>query len=89
MANQNLFASANARPPQASARNEAGGVAYDRDPRQALAQFAATGCFNGTFHAKTAVLDVNLVIGGDLVSQPAKKPEPPVVRRSGPHWAVE
>jgi 60 kDa SS-A/Ro ribonucleoprotein len=51
MANQKLFTSITARPPQATARNEAGGPAYLREPRHALAQFAATGCFNGTFYA--------------------------------------
>jgi len=50
MANQTLFTSITARPPQATARNEAGGPAYQREPRHALAQFAATGCFNGTFY---------------------------------------
>lgn len=51
MANKKLFTSIKAHPPKATARNEAGGVAYARDPRQALAQFAATGCFNGTYYA--------------------------------------
>ncbi|MFN7806221.1 MAG: hypothetical protein ACK5TO_19580, partial [Planctomycetaceae bacterium] len=54
MANQKLFTSITARPPQATARNEAGGPAYQREPRHALAQFAATGCFNGTFYADGA-----------------------------------
>ncbi|MFM8224030.1 MAG: vWA domain-containing protein [Planctomycetaceae bacterium] len=64
MANNKLFASTNARPPQATARNEAGGVAYDRDPRQALAQFAATGCFNGTYYsgAEEQLTTVNTLI---------------------------
>jgi 60 kDa SS-A/Ro ribonucleoprotein len=35
----------------ATAVNEAGGQAYAHDPKVALAQFAATGCFNGTFYA--------------------------------------
>jgi 60 kDa SS-A/Ro ribonucleoprotein len=64
MANKKLFASVNARPPRATARNEAGGVAYDRDPRQALAQFAATGCFNGTYYsgAEEQLATVNALI---------------------------
>ncbi len=33
------------------ATNEAGGPAYQLEPKQALAQLAATGCFNGTFYA--------------------------------------
>jgi len=37
--------------PKATALNDAGGSAYALDPKHALAQFAATGCFNGTFYA--------------------------------------
>ncbi len=52
MANSTLFQS---RPgqlaPNADTRNEAGGTAYTLPPRQALAQFAATGCLNGTYYA--------------------------------------
>jgi 60 kDa SS-A/Ro ribonucleoprotein len=52
MANKNLFSS---RPgklaPKATGRNEAGGIAYKLTPKQALAQYAATGCLNGTFYA--------------------------------------
>ena len=52
MANTALFASTRGpRLPAATARNEAGGLAYVRDPRAALALFAATGCLNGTFYA--------------------------------------
>lgn len=52
MANFNLFASIRgAQPPAATARNEAGGLAYARDPSAALALYAATGCLNGTFYA--------------------------------------
>ena len=43
------------RKPQESAaangRNEAGGRAYKFAPKHALAQLAATGCFNGTYYA--------------------------------------
>ena len=35
--------------PAASSRNEAGGVAYERTPKQALAQYVATGCLNATY----------------------------------------
>lgn len=52
MANKSLFqtlAGKFARP--ATAVNEAGGVAYELSPRQALAQYAATGCLNATFYA--------------------------------------
>jgi 60 kDa SS-A/Ro ribonucleoprotein len=51
MANKSLFTSIKAIFPRATARNEAGGPAYALAPKHALAQFAATGCFNGTFYA--------------------------------------
>jgi 60 kDa SS-A/Ro ribonucleoprotein len=51
MANATLFASLRgALLPKAQARNEAGGLAYARDPRAALALFAATGCLSSTFY---------------------------------------
>jgi 60 kDa SS-A/Ro ribonucleoprotein len=50
MANKNLFASLKSLLPRAESRNEAGGVAYRLTPRHALAQFAATGCFNGAYY---------------------------------------
>jgi 60 kDa SS-A/Ro ribonucleoprotein len=51
MANKNLFASAVSRLPRADAINEAGGRAHRLPPRHALAQLAATGCFNGAYYA--------------------------------------
>lgn len=52
MANKNLFASMMGKMlPKAEARNEAGGAAYAFSPKQALAQYAATGCMNSTFYA--------------------------------------
>ena len=52
MANKNLFATiAGKLAPKATAVNEAGGRAYALTPKQALAQYAATGCLNGTFYA--------------------------------------
>ena len=51
MANKSLFASLKSMLPRADARNEAGGSAYALAPKHALAQIAATGCFNGTFYA--------------------------------------
>jgi 60 kDa SS-A/Ro ribonucleoprotein len=33
-------------------RNVAGGLAYKLDPRQALAQYASTGCFGNTFYTR-------------------------------------
>jgi len=37
--------------PKADTINEAGGLAYKLSPKQALAQYAATGCFSHTFYA--------------------------------------
>jgi len=37
--------------PKTDAMNEAGGVAYALVPKQALAQYAATGCLNSTYYA--------------------------------------
>ena len=51
MANKSLFSSLKELLPRATARNDAGGPAYALEPKHALAQFAATGCFNGTFYA--------------------------------------
>ncbi len=52
MANANLFASIRGVfTPPATAQNEAGGLAYQRSPEQALALYAATGCLNGTYYA--------------------------------------
>jgi 60 kDa SS-A/Ro ribonucleoprotein len=56
MANATLFRSLiGALIPRTNARNEAGGPAYLRTPEQALAQLAATGCFNATFYAGAEV----------------------------------
>ncbi|MEZ6040306.1 MAG: hypothetical protein R3C20_07355 [Planctomycetaceae bacterium] len=52
MANRTLFSSLKSILPRATVRNEAGGPAYALEPKHALPQFAATGCFNGTFYAK-------------------------------------
>ncbi len=52
MANKGLFASFRGKKlPAADAVNEAGGLAYRFDARHALAEYAATGCLNGTFYA--------------------------------------
>jgi 60 kDa SS-A/Ro ribonucleoprotein len=51
MANKNLFSSLTSLLPRAEARNEAGGRAYALSPRHALAQLAATGCFNNSYYA--------------------------------------
>jgi 60 kDa SS-A/Ro ribonucleoprotein len=52
MANKSLFASLKSLLPRADARNEEGARAYQLPPKHALAQLAATGCFNGTFYAQ-------------------------------------
>lgn len=58
MANKTLFASLKSLLPRTDTRNEAGGNAYRLPPKHALAQLAATGCFNGTYYASaTAQLD--------------------------------
>jgi 60 kDa SS-A/Ro ribonucleoprotein len=51
MANKTLFSSIKNMLPRTNATNEAGGRAYRYAPKHALAQLAATGCFNGTFYA--------------------------------------
>ena len=52
MANKNLFKSiAGKLLPKINAVNEAGGQAYKLSPKAALAQYAITGCLNGTFYA--------------------------------------
>jgi 60 kDa SS-A/Ro ribonucleoprotein len=53
MANKSLFASLKSLLPRADARNEEGARAYQLPPKHALAQLAATGCFNGTFYAQS------------------------------------
>lgn len=52
MANKNLFQTiAGQLLPKADAINEASGRAYNLSPKAALAQYAITGCLNGTFYA--------------------------------------
>jgi 60 kDa SS-A/Ro ribonucleoprotein len=51
MVNKNLFQTFKGMfTPKADVINEAGGKAYNLSPKQALAQYAATGCFNQTFY---------------------------------------
>ena len=52
MANRTLFSSLKSLLPRTDTRNEAGGRAYRLPPKHALAQLAATGCFNGTYYAR-------------------------------------
>ena len=52
MANKNLFTSkAGPHVPATNATNESGGTAYALSAKQGLAQYAATGCLNGTYYA--------------------------------------
>lgn len=52
MANIQLFQSIKGRLlPKTNAVNEAGGTAYEFTAEHALAQYAATGCLNGTYYA--------------------------------------
>ena len=67
MANLNLFGSLTARLRRADAVNEAGGRAYALEPKHALAQLAATGCFHGTFYAEAEdQLSTLLALAADL-----------------------
>ena len=50
MANQTLFSSTASNLPRSDSFNEAGGRAYQFAPKHALAQLAATGCFNGVYY---------------------------------------
>jgi 60 kDa SS-A/Ro ribonucleoprotein len=55
MANKTLFQSLiGALIPKTDAANAAGGKAYALSPQHALAQYASTGCLNGTFYADAA-----------------------------------
>lgn len=54
MANAAIFSSqatAVRNVPKADVRNDAGGLAYQADPKYALALYACTGTFNGTYYA--------------------------------------
>ncbi|MCC9607950.1 TROVE domain-containing protein [Blastopirellula sp. JC732] len=66
MANKSLFSGRNSKLPRAAARNEAGGRAYRLVPKHALAQLAATGCFNGAFYT-TAEMQLDELLG--LIAQ--------------------
>ena len=77
MANRTLFASFRGnKAPAATVVNEAGGTAYLMDKENQLAQFAATGCLNGTFyaHAQTQlqqVLDLCKEVDATFIAQTA------------------
>jgi 60 kDa SS-A/Ro ribonucleoprotein len=75
MANKSLFASTLGKLlPKADTRNEAGGLAYKLSPKQMLAQYAATGCFNSTFYASaedqlTTVIDLASKVEPEFVAK--------------------
>jgi 60 kDa SS-A/Ro ribonucleoprotein len=52
MANKSVFSSLKSLLPRADTVNVAGGRAYALTPRHALAQLAATGCFNGAYYTE-------------------------------------
>ncbi|MEQ1644480.1 MAG: RNA-binding protein [Pyrinomonadaceae bacterium] len=61
---------------KADAINEAGGPAYQLSPKQALAQYAATGCFNNTFYADAGeqidrVLELAAQVDAEFVAKTA------------------
>jgi len=77
MANKSLFASTLGKLlPKADTRNEAGGLAYKLSPKQVLAQYAATGCFNSTFYASAEdqlakVIDLASTVEPEFVAKVA------------------
>ncbi|MBS1796507.1 MAG: TROVE domain-containing protein [Acidobacteria bacterium] len=68
MVNKNLFQTVRGLfTPKADTVNEAGGNAYKLEPKAALAQYAATGCFSHTFYADAAAqLDKVLALAREL-----------------------
>jgi 60 kDa SS-A/Ro ribonucleoprotein len=77
MANQTLFASLRDKLiPQTNTVNRAHAPAYELQPKQALAQYAATGCFSRTFYATadeqlTRVLELCDAVEPKFVAQVA------------------
>jgi 60 kDa SS-A/Ro ribonucleoprotein len=77
MANKTLFNTITGLfTPNADTRNEAGGTAYQLEPKHALAQYAATGCFNQTFYTGAdeqldKVLRLCLKIDGEFIAKTA------------------
>lgn len=51
MANKSLFQTLAGKFSKADTVNEAGAKAFALTPKHALAQYAVTGCLNGTFYA--------------------------------------
>ena len=65
MANTTLFSSIKSKLPRTDTRNEVGGRAYKFSAKHALAQMAATGCFNGVYYA-SAQSQLDDVCRGDV-----------------------
>ena len=84
MANKTLFSSLKSLLPRADAQNEAGGRAYQLAPKHALAQLAATGCFNGAYYAtaETQLAELHKLI--DQVDDNVFLAKLAVYARSGP-----
>lgn len=68
MANKNLFRSIlGMLSPNTDTINNAGGPAYKLSPKQALAQYAATGCFNNTYYSNAEEqLDAVLALANEV-----------------------
>jgi 60 kDa SS-A/Ro ribonucleoprotein len=76
MANKTLFQTLAGMLPQADTVNEAGGKAFDFTPKHALAQYAVTGCLNGTFYATAEtqlqrVLELASAVGPEFAAKVA------------------
>ncbi len=76
MVNQNLFASTQRNSVDTDCRNDAGGKAYSLSSKEALAQFAVTGCFSNTFYASDEtqlqrVLDLAKEVDGEFLAKVA------------------
>ena len=76
MANQTLFQTLAGKFSPADTVNEAGGKAYALAPKHALAQYAVTGCLNGTFYADAEtqlqrVLELASAAGADFTAKVA------------------
>jgi 60 kDa SS-A/Ro ribonucleoprotein len=75
MANKSLFNSSvnsHRNVPEATTVNAAGGRAYEFTPKHALAQIAATNCFNGTYYVDA---EGNLKIAKEAVDKLRNDPE--------------
>ena len=67
MANQSLFSSIATRVLPADTVNEAGGLAYQLEPKHALAQMAATGTFGNSFYSSAETQLDEMIALIDLV----------------------